>query len=175
MVLKRVSGRFARLVWGGHIRGALFGGDNLPARVVFGVCLDHGGELRVGRGLSARGRASLTVRSGGSLRVGEDVYLGDGFVLVCRSSIVIESGVMFGPRVCVFDHDHDYRSSDRKSSFVQSPVYIGSGAWIGAGAVILKGSRIGSGAVIGANTVVRGDVPPGAVAVGSPCRVVGEC
>ena len=45
-------------------------------------------------------------------------------------------------------------------------------AWIGAGARILDGTQIGEHAVIGAGAVVRDDVPPFAVAVGMPARVV---
>jgi serine O-acetyltransferase len=43
---------------------------------------------------------------------------------------------------------------------------------VGAGAKILGGVEIGDHAVIGANAVVLQDVPPGAVAVGVPARIV---
>jgi len=44
---------------------------------------------------------------------------------------------------------------------------------VGAGATILGGITIGAGARIGAGAVVMKDVPPGAVAVGVPARVIG--
>lgn len=40
--------------------------------------------------------------------------------------------------------------------------------------MIAKPVTIGEGAVIGANSVVTKDVPPNAIVVGSPARVVGE-
>ena len=51
-------------------------------------------------------------------------------------------------------------------------VMIGEGAWMGAGAKILDGVTVGDYAVVGAGAVVREDVPPRAVAVGIPARVV---
>lgn len=52
------------------------------------------------------------------------------------------------------------------------PTIIGSDVWIGDGAVVLAGSRIGTGAVIGANSVVNRDVPPYAIVLGVPAKIV---
>ena len=49
---------------------------------------------------------------------------------------------------------------------------IGSRVDIGAGAKILGPITVGDDAVIGANAVVLNDVPPGALAVGIPARIV---
>jgi virginiamycin A acetyltransferase len=49
---------------------------------------------------------------------------------------------------------------------------VGNDVWIGMEALILPGSRIGDGAIIGAQAVVSGDVPPYAVVVGNPAKVV---
>ncbi|MEL7256120.1 MAG: CatB-related O-acetyltransferase [Pseudomonadota bacterium] len=49
---------------------------------------------------------------------------------------------------------------------------VGHDVWFGRGALILPGAQIGSGAIIGAGAVVSGDVPPFAVVVGNPGRVV---
>ena len=51
-------------------------------------------------------------------------------------------------------------------------VYIGNDVWIGNGALILSDVVIGDGAVIGANCVVSKNVPPYAVAVGNPMRII---
>jgi serine acetyltransferase len=53
-----------------------------------------------------------------------------------------------------------------------APVKIGEGAWLGAGCTILQGRNIGKGAVIGAGAVVTCDIPPFAIAIGSPAKVV---
>lgn len=53
-------------------------------------------------------------------------------------------------------------------------VRIGHDVWIGHGAIVLPGVTIGTGAAIGAGAVVSRDIPPFAVAVGAPARVVRE-
>jgi len=49
---------------------------------------------------------------------------------------------------------------------------IGNDVWIGHGAFIVPGVTIGDGAVVGAMAVVTKDVPPYAVVVGSPARIM---
>jgi virginiamycin A acetyltransferase len=49
---------------------------------------------------------------------------------------------------------------------------VGNDIWIGQNVTIMPGVHIGDGAIIGANSVVASDIPPYAVAVGNPCRVV---
>jgi acetyltransferase-like isoleucine patch superfamily enzyme len=51
-------------------------------------------------------------------------------------------------------------------------IVIGNGVWIGHGVCFLSGVTVGDGAVIGAWSVVSKNIPPYAVAVGNPIRVV---
>lgn len=44
--------------------------------------------------------------------------------------------------------------------------------WIGMNSLILSGVKIGKGAVIGAGAVVAKDIPPYAIAIGNPCKIV---
>jgi acetyltransferase-like isoleucine patch superfamily enzyme len=52
------------------------------------------------------------------------------------------------------------------------PTVIGNDVWIGLGATVLSGVTVGDGAVIGARAVVSESVPPYAVVVGNPARIV---
>lgn len=52
------------------------------------------------------------------------------------------------------------------------PTIIGNDCWIGRGAIIMSGVTIGNGAVIGAQALVTKDVPPYAVVVGVPAKII---
>lgn len=51
-------------------------------------------------------------------------------------------------------------------------VIIGNDVWIGSNASILSGVTIGDGAVIGAHAVVAKNVPPYAIVVGNPAKII---
>jgi phosphonate metabolism protein (transferase hexapeptide repeat family) len=51
-------------------------------------------------------------------------------------------------------------------------VTIGPDVWIGHAAILLPGVSVGAGAAIGAGSVVTRDVPPFAIVVGAPARLI---
>lgn len=53
-----------------------------------------------------------------------------------------------------------------------TPCVIGNDVWIAANVCICRGVKVGDGAVIGAGTVVTKDVPPYAIVVGNPAKVL---
>ena len=53
-----------------------------------------------------------------------------------------------------------------------SPVTLGHDVWIGHGAVVLAGVSVGTGAAVGAGAIVTKDVPPFAIVVGNPGRIL---
>lgn len=54
----------------------------------------------------------------------------------------------------------------------KGPVTIGNDVWIGTQCSILTGVTIGHGAIIAANSVVTSDIPPYAIAGGTPAKVL---
>jgi acetyltransferase-like isoleucine patch superfamily enzyme len=52
------------------------------------------------------------------------------------------------------------------------PILIGNDVFIGMNVTVLDGISIGDGAVIGAGAVVSKDIPPYAIAVGNPIRIL---
>ncbi len=65
------------------------------------------------------------------------------------------------------DDDHDFFAWRKEHS-----VHIGHDVWIGHGAQIMPGVTVGSGAIIGAGAIVTKDVPPYAIMVGTPAKVL---
>lgn len=59
-----------------------------------------------------------------------------------------------------------------KGKPVSNKIIIGNDVWIGKNATLLSDVKIGDGAVIGANAMVAKDVPPYAIVVGNPARII---
>ncbi|GII98948.1 hypothetical protein Slu03_13260 [Sediminihabitans luteus] len=114
-------------------------------------------------------------RAPGRITIGDRVCL-QGVAVVAYESVEIGDDVMFGPLVTVMDSSgHPLRGRGQPGEAertTSAAVTIGARAWVGAGATILKGVQVGEDAVIGAQAVVYDDVPPGAVVIGNPARVV---
>ncbi len=67
---------------------------------------------------------------------------------------------------------HFENAALHKESEDTSQTIIGCDVWIGREAMIMKGVSIGTGAIIGARSIVTRDIPPYAIAVGAPARIV---
>jgi|GEM_PF-184037 len=95
-----------------------------------------------------------------------------------RSRIIVGSysSIAKGVRL-IIDADHDMRVVTTSIgpgyvSQTKGDIRIGNDVWIAAFATILSGVTIGDGAVVGAAAVVARDVPPYAVVVGNPARII---
>jgi acetyltransferase-like isoleucine patch superfamily enzyme len=104
-------------------------------------------------------------------------YIGPHAYWSGKGGIEIGNNVIFGPNTTIWSTSHNIHSKKSipygdKSEDLNAPVKIGDNTWIGLGAIILKGVTIGEGAVIGAGSVVTKDVPPCAIVVGNPGKVI---
>ena len=122
------------------------------------------GTLSIGYHFASLKRCRFLVENG-TLTIGDNVGLNTNCIIACHGSIKIGNNVEFGPNVCVYDHDHDFRAEGglKAKKFVIAPVVIGEGTWIGANVIILKGTKIGRNCVIGAGSVVSGDIPDNSI------------
>jgi serine O-acetyltransferase len=80
-------------------------------------------------------------------------------------------GIIFHPTVQLGEECTIYQGvtiGDRGDK--GSAARVGNNVMIGAGAKILGAITIGDNCVIGANAVVTKEMPPGTVALGTPCR-----
>ena len=159
----------------------------------------HHADLRLGANCFIGDRVVIFQReNGGPVKLGDRVYIyrdtiietgyGGSVTLGDQSSIhprcqlnayvepiQIGHGVMIAPNCAFYSYDHGVapnmiiRKQPLKS---KGGIRIGDEAWLAVGVIVLAGVKIGDGAVIGAGSVVTNDVPSGAIAVGSPARVV---
>lgn len=123
------------------------------------IIVSNDGKMSLGNGLSTFNNVHLTA-NGGNLSIGSEVFFNRNCLVICMDSIKIGNHCLFGPNVCVYDHDHKFGVQGVQNQYNTSPIVIEDGCWIGANAVILRGSYIGKGCVIGAGTVIKGRVPP---------------
>jgi acetyltransferase-like isoleucine patch superfamily enzyme/dTDP-4-dehydrorhamnose 3,5-epimerase-like enzyme len=102
-----------------------------------------------------------------------DVVLGDRVTVKCGvqlwDGVRVGDDVLIGPNA-TFTNDPFPRSRHYPEQFLETR--IEQGASIGANATILPGLTIGRHAMVGAGAVVTHDVPPRALVVGNPARVV---
>lgn len=138
-----------------------------------------------------------TVAPGAFLDVGAFCNLSGGAINNLRAGryCSVASGVVIGPH----EHPTDWLTTsrvayypevngwdallagegarsvhDRKPSFRDScPVTtLGPDVWVGQGAFLKAGVTVGTGAIVGARATVLKDVPPYAIMVGTPARVL---
>jgi len=138
-----------------------------------------------------------TVAYGGFIDVGAFCNLSGGSINNVRFGryCSVASGVVIGPH----EHPTDWLTTSRTAYYPQvngwdvlaagagaasvharkrpfkdsCPITeIGPDAWIGQGAFVKSGVTIGAGAIVGARATVLKDVPPYAIVVGTPGRVL---
>ncbi len=102
-----------------------------------------------------------------------DVVLGNRVTVKCGvqlwDGIRLEDDVFVGPNA-TFTNDPMPRSRNHLPKYPET--FVRQGASIGANATILPGITVGRHALVGAGSVVTHSVPPYAVVVGNPARIV---
>ncbi len=101
------------------------------------------------------------------VQIGDRVTVKNGVQL--WNGLRVENDVFIGPNV-TFTNDRFPRSKHHGAPL---ETCLRRGASIGAGATILPGIEVGANAMVGAGAVVTRNVPPNAIAVGNPARIVG--
>jgi acetyltransferase-like isoleucine patch superfamily enzyme/dTDP-4-dehydrorhamnose 3,5-epimerase-like enzyme len=106
--------------------------------------------------------------------VENDVVIGDRVTIKCGvqvwDGVTLANDVFVGPNV-TFTNDRMPRSKIYPAAFATT--VVAQGASLGGGSVILPGVHIGRNAMVGAGAVVTRDVPPNAIVVGNPARIIG--
>ena len=135
-----------------------------------------GGEnIRIGDEFSSMGTTYLYANDG-ELNIGNSCSVNTNVQLgASQGRIDIGDRVLVGPNVVLRAADHGIvtESSPRFQSHSSGIITVGDDVWIGANAVVTRNVNLGAGCVIGAGAVVTRDVPPNAIAVGVPAKVIG--
>ena len=126
----------------------------------------------------AQVRENATI--GDDCNISKDVYIDFGVTIGNRVKIqngvsvyhgvVLEDDTFVGPHVS-FTNDATPRAFSEDWEVV--PTYVRRGAAIGANSTIVCGITLGPFSMVGAGSTVANDVPPHALVIGSPARVVG--
>jgi acetyltransferase-like isoleucine patch superfamily enzyme len=116
----------------------------------------------------------LQGRHDGRCVIGDHVWIGPQSYFDARD-LVIEEYVGWGPGAKVLGSRHTGMPVDIpiiQTDLTIRPVRVGAWSDIGVNAVLLPGVTIGKGAIVGAAAVVTRDVPPFAIVVGVPARLL---
>ncbi|MDH7514510.1 MAG: acyltransferase [Bacteroidota bacterium] len=136
--------------------------------------MHEGGRIQIGAGVQILQDSWLIVECKDEMDIGENVFISQHCTV--SGSVRIGKDTLIAGFVSIIDAHHTFKSTDipiREQGGVKRPICIGKDVWIGTMSVVLAGVTIGDGAVIGANTTVTHDIPPRAIAVGCPARIVG--
>ena len=143
--------------------------------------------LKLGYASGNYGHSSFTTGENGEIEIGKFVVL-QGTNIVSNLSVTIKDHCMVSWGSVITDSwfTKEISQEQRRAMLVKAahsdnrhiefidpkPVIIEENVWVGFGAIILSGVTIGRGAVIGCKTIVCEDIPPYAVVVGSPSRII---
>lgn len=137
---------------------------------------EGGGAIELADRVEIYGETTLQTGRGGRIRIGEGTHVQPRCQLSAHvGSIEIGARVEIAPQCAFYAYNHGMEPGiDIMSQPLTSRggIRIGDGAWLGHGVIVLDGVEIGAGAVVAAGAVVNRTIPPNAVAVGSPARVV---
>lgn len=120
-------------------------------------------------GENSRVSTPLTAVRTHMVRIGKNVVVMPGCLMMSAGGITIDDRAMIAANVQLISNNHDLYE---RQVITCKPVHIGKNAWIGAGATILPGVTVGDNAVVGAASVVTKDVAPDTIVAGNPAKLI---
>ena len=144
----------------------VFAGSTIGARVILGAqsCVrervEVGDDVVLGRGSLIENDTTVGART----KIQAEAYV--------TAYTTVEEDVFIAPCV-VTTNDNFMGRTEQRLALLKGPT-IRRGARIGGGAILCPGIEVGEEAFVGAGAVVTKDVPPRALVVGNPARVLRE-
>ena len=118
---------------------------------------------------------AMLIPQQGSIRIGRNCTIQYGCVLYGVGGLLIGDDSRIAAHTIITPMNHVYADPAVpiwKQGETAKGVVIGRDVWIGANVKIVDGVTVGDGAIVGAGSVVTKDVPPFAIAVGIPAKVI---
>ena len=114
----------------------------------------------------------------GDVRIGENTAINSGCVIYTGNGVTIGKSCAIAANCTFAPTNHEIARRDKpivQQRFTPSRggIVVEDDGWIGANVVLLDGAILRKGCVVGAGSVVRGELPPYSINVGSPTRIVG--
>lgn len=158
------------------------------AKVHPSASVEDGVELGAGTRVWSNVQIRTGARVGTNCVVGRnvfidaDVHVGDNVKIQNNASLYIgvevHDGAFIGPHV-IFTNDLVPRAVNPDGTLKSADDWeigrtvVEAGAALGAGCVVVTGRTIGRWSIVGSGAVVTKDVPPFALVVGNPGRIIG--
>lgn len=118
----------------------------------------------------------VVIRQPDRMSMGDSSYIGSRCFIDARGGFRIGRYSGIGANSTILTTEHRYVSAKTipfDDIRMVKPVIIEDFVWIGMDVRICSGIRIGEGAIVGLGSVVTRDVPPFAIVMGNPARVIG--
>jgi acetyltransferase-like isoleucine patch superfamily enzyme len=134
-------------------------------------------RITFGKGTVVKSFAVIQTQTGG-IRIGHHCAISSfDHISTGTRDVVIGNYVRLAPSVTILGGSRNFKKKDEliiNQGSTNVGTTIGDDVLVGANVVILPGCHIGEGAVVGAGSVVNTEVPPYAIVVGAPARIVGR-
>jgi acetyltransferase-like isoleucine patch superfamily enzyme len=142
----------------------VFAGSRIGARVILGdqSCVRE--RVEIGDDVVRGSLVENDTTIGALTKIQAEAYI--------TAYSTLEDNVFIAPCVVTTNDDYMGRTEQRHAA-IKGPT-IRRGARVGGGAILCPGVEVGEEAFVGAGAVVTKDVPPRALVVGNPARVLRE-
>lgn len=111
----------------------------------------------------------------GEIKLGDNVTLSKNVTLDYSGGLIIGNNVAIAHGTVIETHAHtNWTMNLKENTAIKKPLIIEDGVKIGNNSIILEScDKIGRYSKIGAGTVVRSSIPPYAIVMGNPAKIVG--
>jgi acetyltransferase-like isoleucine patch superfamily enzyme len=152
-------------------RAHVFIGDHV--KIMEGA---ESGYIDLGDQVELHRELTLHTGQGGNITIGPRSSVHAGcFLIAYKSSIRIGADVQIASNSAFYPYNHGFAPgaliADQPLTS-RGDIVLEDDVNIGFGVIVLDGVTIGKGAAVGAGSVVVQDIPPGAIAMGVPARVL---